>query len=494
MRVTIRSLICIVLSCDALIDVSRSYAVIESDRPPPDDRQFVSPIVDATIANISSRMRDPLLARIFSNCLPNSLDTTILSSNQENPSTFVITGDIHAMWLRDSTNQVLPYLRFANHDLKLRKMLCGVIQQQAEQVLEDPYSNAFNQFPSGGGHRHDVRYPPLKHIVFEGKYELDSLASVLKLASSYYAATKDHTCFLLNDKRVLRAVEIILKTIIAEQESSADNVSVASYIFQRKTEVATDTLMLQGRGAPGKKCGLSKSYFRPSDDSNTFPFSIPSNAFASVELHRIALTLKAVYPGDDLAAGLSLKSSNLAEELSDAIMEHGVQDGHFVYEIDGLGNSIFMDDANVPSLLSFPYIGFTSTNNSLYRATRAKVLSSANAYYFSGREGSGVGGPHVGMDQIWPMAIIIQALTSVDDKEITECLEILRNTTADTYFMHESFDCENAKSFTRPWFAWANSMFGELILMLAEHRPHLIFVAPIGDDDYLIRSPIQPLE
>ncbi|XXQ35839.1 Glycoside hydrolase family 125 protein [Plasmodiophora brassicae] len=449
---------------------------VDDDRPAPEDRRFVSDAVEKAIHDIAGRMRDRVLARIFTNCLPNTLDTTVLDFNDDTPSTFVITGDIEAMWLRDSTNQVLPYTRFAREDGRLRRMLCGVIQRQAEMVVADPYANAFNANASGHGWSRDQRRPPMSDIVFEGKYELDSLAAVLKLANQYYASTSDRTCFTLNDNRFLRAATTIVDTITNEQSSTANNVDDATYLFQRETTVATDTLMLQGRGAPGKRTGMSKCYFRPSDDSNTFPFSIPSNAMACVELRKLSALLLTVYGDNAEATRLASRAVLLSGEIADAIDQHGtVQGQYYAYEVDGFGNYVFMDDANIPSLLSLPLLGFVTTQSALYKATRARVLSSHNPYWFSGSAGAGVGGPHVGMGQIWPMGIIVQALTSDDDEEIATCLQTLRSTTAGTFFMHESFDKDDCHKFSRPWFSWANSLFGELILRLADEKPHLIF-------------------
>jgi meiotically up-regulated gene 157 (Mug157) protein len=133
-----------------------------------------------------------------------------------------------------------------------------------------------------------------------------------------------------------------------------------------------------------------------------------------------------------------------------------------------------MDDANVPSLLSLPYLGCCASDDPLYLRTRAFVLSDHNPYYFRGTEGAGIGGPHAGMDRIWPLGLIMQALTSRDDDEIVRVLETLKSTHAGTGFMHEAFHKDAAEEYTRSWFAWANTLFGELVLTVLRERPHLL--------------------
>lgn len=165
------------------------------------------------------------------------------------------------------------------------------------------------------------------------------------------------------------------------------------------------------------------------------------------------------------------------------------------YEVDGFGNALFMDDANVPSLLSLPYLGWVARDDPLYlvrrarvcgclcvcsltgfaQATRRAVLSNAtNPFFFQGAQYAGVGSPHTDTWSIWPMALAVQALTATEDAEITRCLQQLVAGSAGTLFMHESFDVAAPATFSRPWFAWANSLFGELVLELYAQRPHLL--------------------
>jgi len=269
-------------------------------------------------------------------------------------------------------------------------------------------------------------------------------------------------------------VEAILDTINVQQAGTDEDFDSPAYTFKRQTDVASDTLINKGRGVPAKRCGMSKSYFRGSDDATRLPFNVPANAFAVVELERVVTLLDALG-----YSTLAITAQALAAEINESILTHGViqgsQGAYFAYEVDGFGSNYFMDDANIPSLLSLPYLGYVEQDNPVYLQTRKMVLSNRNPWFFKGSAGEGVGGPHQGTSMIWPMAIIMRALTSTDDDEIVDCLNMLASTNADMFFMHESFHRNNARDFTRPWFSWANSLFGQLIIKLAEERPHLIF-------------------
>jgi hypothetical protein len=452
-------------------------ALTNGGRPPPNQRKFVSKVIDQLIVNITGRMKDPVLAELFTNCLPNTLDTTVMNFTTVGglPDTFVVTGDIPAMWLRDSTNQVFPYLPYAKQDPTLQKMLLGVVFRQAKSVLIDTYANAFIDTyldvtsPWAG----DDRQPPMDpELVWEGKYELDSLAAFFKLSYYYYFFTNDTTH--LTNPTWRAAVYRAVNTIKVQQKGTAQDVPPA-YYFQRDTTEPTDSL-IHGMGAPSNYTGMSKSHFRPSDDSHTLPFPIAANSMAVVAL----LDLASLFDGPANNASFATELKQLAAEIQQGITKYGIIDHPtygqiFAYEVDGFGSAYSMDDANIPSLLSLPYLGACAVNNSLYQNTRKFVLSQSNPYYFTGKVASGIGGPHVGIGYIWPMAIVMQAQTSVDDNEVVQCLNWLKTSSAGTGFMHESFNCNNANDFTRSWFAWANSQFGHLILTLAEEKPYLIF-------------------
>ena len=168
---------------------------------------------------------------------------------------------------------------------------------------------------------------------------------------------------------------------------------------------------------------------------------------------------------------LARECLDLAEEVEAALKKYAVvehpQFGKiYAFEVDGFGNRFLMDDANVPSLLAMPYLGDVDRNDPVYENTRRFVWSEANPYFFRGTAGEGIGGPHIGYDMIWPMSIMMKAFTSTDDAEIKDCIEMLMTTDAGTGFMHESFHKDNPQKFTRAWFAWQNTLFGELILKL----------------------------
>eukprot|EP00128_Syssomonas_multiformis_P014788 Colp12_sorted_trinity150504_noHs@29573 len=458
----------------AVISGIRSDATFGLQRPPPEERKFISPAVEEAITSIASRMLDKDLANIFANCLPNTLDTTVLSfTNGSQARAFVITGDIPAMWLRDSTNQVLPYIAFANKDENLKQFLCGVIREQAVGINHDPFANAFN--PDKGGHEdhaNDLRVPPMTPKVFEGKYELDSLAAFLKLSWQYFNETKDTSCF---DADWLTAAETTIATIKKMQAGSLEEFAEPAYKFQRETFVATDTLPVGGRGIPAKRCGLSKCMFRPSDDAVSLPFLVPANAMAAVELEHVTVVLEALGRKESAKAAADL-AHELRHSLEKEARQHHPRHGEvYAYEVDGYGGRVFMDDANIPSLLSLPYLGYVDRFDHVYRNTRALVLSDSNPYFFSGPAGQGVGGPHIGLNYVWPMGIIMQALTAIDDAEVVWCLQQLKRASAGSGFMHESFSVNDVNDYTRSWFAWANTLFGELILTLATERPHLLF-------------------
>jgi len=393
------------------------------------------------------------------------------------------------LWLRDSMNQVLPYMRFARDDAPLQNMLCGLVRRQTSSVLLDPWANSFNFNASGQGNQDDVRQPPMTAAVYEGKYELDSLAAFLKLSRSYWEHTGDEACFEGSDGGTswLKAVDSALRVIEWNQQSTAEESEVGWwYMFQRETVVGTDTLMQSGRGPPAGRCGLSKSYFRASDDGQTFPFHIPANAMAVVELRHMSNMLNELSL-DDTRTQLSIASQAeaLSAELASAIEQFGIMtpENKFAYEVDGEGSSYFMDDANVPSLLSLPYLGFIDKAAGTYQRTRAKVLSPSNPFFFNGTAGQGVGGPHVGFNAIWPMSIIMRALTALEgddgDREIMDCLDMLKASSNGSGFLHESFDSNNVSEFTRSWFSWVNGLFGELIIQLLNERPWLVLAASI---------------
>jgi len=435
----------------------------ESCRPAPADRLFVSEAVEAKIAEVESMLQNPKLRWMFANCFPNTLDTTVHFREDEegNPDTFVYTGDIHAMWLRDSGAQVYPYVKLAPHDEALRKLIAGVIRRQFKQIAIDPYANAFNDGPTGGGWMSDLT--EMKPELHERKWEIDSHCYPVRLAYAYWKETGDTSVF---DAHWLAAINLTLKTFREQQRYEGHG----PYTFQRRTERQLDTKCCSGYGNPVKPCGLIASSFRPSDDATTFEFLIPSNFFAVSILRKAAEILTEVNHEDKLAEECLDLADEVARALrKHAIVRHPVHGRIYAFEVDGFGNALMMDDANAPSLLSLPYLcDNLSFKGWVYKRTRRFVWSRSNPYFFKGEKGEGIGGPHIGYDMAWPMSLIMKALTSRKDREIKKCVELLMSTDAGTGFMHESFHVDNPHVFTRPWFAWQNTLFGELVLTLIE--------------------------
>ena len=431
-----------------------------SQRPAENDRLFRSDAVEAKIKEVSSMLTNPRLAWMFTNCFPNTLDTTVHfgKDDEGNPRTFVYTGDIHAMWLRDSGAQVWPYVQLANDDPHLKEMLAGVINCQFSLIGIDPYANAFNDGPTGTGWQKDrTKMDPNLH---ERKWEIDSDCYPIRLAYQYWKTTGDTSVF--GDKWIL-AITRILQTFREQQRKDGHG----PYTFQRETTAQLDTKSNGGKGNPVRPVGLIASAFRPSDDATTFEFLIPSNFFAVTSLRKAAEILEEVNENPTLAH----ECWSLANEVAGALKKHATYKhpkygNIYAFEVDGFGNRLLMDDANVPSLLAMAYLGDVDLNDRVYQNTRRFVWSEDNPYFFKGKVAEGIGGPHIGYDMIWPMSIMMKAFTSRDDAEIKWCIETLMRTDAGTGFMHESFHKDDASKFTRKWFAWQNTLFGELILKL----------------------------
>jgi hypothetical protein len=438
-----------------------------SQRPPAAQRNFTSDAVEATITAVKRDIADPELGWLFENCFPNTLDTTVRYREiAGKPDTFVITGDINAMWLRDSTAQLWPYLPLAKSDPKLQRLLAGVIRRQTKCILIDPYANAFNDGPTGSPWAKDLT--TMKPELHERKWEIDSLCSPVRLAHGYWKATGDASCF---DEDFRRASALIVKTFGEQQRLTGPG----PYKFQRSSPVASDSLPNNGYGNPARPNGLICSGFRPSDDACLFPYLVPSNLFAQYALDQLAEIHSTVLNDAGFARECTAFAQQLKEAIAaNAIVDHPKHGRIYAYEVDGYGGRLLMDDANVPSLLSLPYVGNWAPNDPLYRSTRSFVLSDDDMYFYSGRAAKGLGGPHSGLNMIWPLGLIIQAITSEDDREIASCLATLKATHAGTGFMHESFHKDDPKRFTRKWFAWANTMFGELILKVHAERPALL--------------------
>ncbi|MDR1336013.1 MAG: glycoside hydrolase family 125 protein [Tannerella sp.] len=452
-------------------DNARVYV---SKRPDVEKRLFVSQAVEAEIRTVKKLLTNLRLAWMFENCFPNTIDTTVhyrLSGVYDScdadghhyqvdgeDDTFVYTGDIHAMWLRDSGAQVYPYVQLANRDEKLKRMLRGVILRQFKCILLDPYANAFNDGATGGEWMSDNT--DMKPELHERKWEIDSLCYVIRLAHHYWKITGDTGIF---GREWERAIALVLQTFREQQKKNGHG----PYTFTRKTDRQLDTMSNNGMGNPVKPVGLIASAFRPSDDATNFQFLIPSNFFAVTSLRKASEILTLINRNTALATECSALASEVAAALKQyAICNHPKYGQIYAFEVDGFGNQLLMDDANVPSLLAMAYLGDVDINDPVYQNTRRFVWSEDNPYFFRGKAGEGIGGPHIGYDMIWPMSIMMKAFTSQDDAEIKSCLEMLIKTDAGTGFMHESFHKDDPSHFTREWFAWQNTLFGELIIKL----------------------------
>lgn len=421
---------------------------------------FYSEAIDKEIKRVQRLLRkNEKLAMMFGLCFPNTLETTVhYSQKYHDDDTFIYTGDISAMWLRDSGAQVWPYIQFANKDEKLRKMLRGTILRQLRLICIDPYANAFNDGATGDGWQSDNT--EMNDNVFERKYEIDSSCYPIRLAYEYWRVTGDSSVF---GELWRKAITNVLKVFRDQQRMDGKG----EYRFLRSSDRAYDTLGWLGIGSPVKPVGLIASAFRPSDDATILPFLVPSNFMAVSSLRKAAEILSKVNKDPMLADECTL----LADEVHNALMKYAVVDHPkygkiYAYEVDGFGNHLLMDDANVPSLLGMGYLGDVSLDDSIYQNTRRFVWSDDNPCFFRGKVGEGIGGPHVGYDMIWPMSIMMRVFTSRDDAEIRKCMRMLMTTDAGTGFMHEAFHKDDASNYTRPWFAWQNSLFGELVLKL----------------------------
>lgn len=413
------------------------------------------PAIDRLIARVSEQLAHrPRLVRMFQQCFPNTLETTV--NWQEDQSAFVITGDIPAMWLRDSSAQVRPYIRLAAEDPEIRKLVAGLIRSQTRCLLHDPYANAFNAAPNGNGHQTDCTV--MTPWIWERKFELDSLCYPVQLCHDYVSATGDESVL---DEHVHQALHRIVKVMRTEQEHDA----LSSYRFERENcYLPSDTLPFGGRGTRTNFTGMVWSGFRPSDDACRFGYHIPSNMFAAVILGHLADFARDRYRDLELAA----EADALRKDIEFGIETYGVVEHPrfgriYAFETDGFGHFNLMDDANVPSLLSIPYLGYRSADDELYRHTRAFVLSPENPHYATGRFARGVGSPHTPKGYVWHIGLIMQGLTSDAPEERDALIDMLESTTNGTDYMHESFDPDDPSRFTRSWFAWANSLFGEFV-------------------------------
>ncbi|CAF1079571.1 unnamed protein product [Adineta steineri] len=450
-------------------------------RRPIEKRRFTSTAVESLIEEIKKNIKNKELAWLFENCFPNTLDTTVdfdvKAASEKHPDTYVITGDIDAMWLRDSSAQVNPYLPLIRNDPKLRQLIEGVLLRQCMFVQRDPYANAHYKDTSRTSEWKQMDLTEMRPGVHERKWELDSLCYVLRLMHSYWKEVDhDLTFFRENEQTFKTTIRIILQTMKEQQRFNGSG----PYTYQRQGH-PTDP-----RGRHSKPNGLIHTFFRPSDDLQLYPYLIPSQFFAHHTLNLLLeLVKKLEWTADfnnDILSLTSVLHDILFNDKMTNNSETSITVSHtkygfiYSYETDGLGHTNLMDDSNIPSLLSLPYLcpNDIPKNHSIYQNTRKFVLSTDNPWFFKGAALEGNGGPHVGPSMAWPLAIIMRGLTTNDDEEIRSCIKMLQKSHANTGFMHESIDVNNPRHFTRSWFAWANSLFGEFIWKIYREKPHLL--------------------
>ncbi len=396
---------------------------------------------------------NPKWGEIFSNCFANTLLTTV--KRLEDNTTFLLTGDIPAMWLRDSTAQVRPYLPIAKDDADLAEMIAGLVKRQFFYINMDPYANAFNEEANNAGHQDD--HTEMTPWIWERKYEIDSLCYPVQLAYLLYKATGDTAHF---NQDFQDGVTKILTVWETEQDHSQ-----SPYNFERDTWREEDTLTHRGKGTPVAKTGMTWSGFRPSDDRCIYGYLVPSNMFAVVVLDYLVEIYTDILPQPEVVARARKLKNDIDAGIKEfAQVNNAAGETIFAYEVDGLGNYSIQDDSNVPSLMAAPYLGYCDETDPVYLATRKTLLSKENPYYYEGKFAKGIGSSHTPENYIWPIAVSIEGMTTSDKSEKKRILDMLAATTGDTGLMHEGVNVDNPDEFTREWFSWANMMFCELVM------------------------------
>ncbi|EPI01527.1 hypothetical protein D920_00428 [Enterococcus faecalis 13-SD-W-01] len=389
----------------------------------------------------------------FNAAFANTLLTTV--KRHEDGTTFLLTGDIPAMWLRDSTAQVRPYLYLAKQDEDLADMIAGLVKKQFYYINIDPYANAFNETENHAGHQDD--HTEMNGWIWERKYEIDSLCYPIQLAYLLYKNTGRTEQF---NAEFEAGVKKILEVFTIEQ-----NHEHSTYRFVRETDRKEDTLINDGMGAKVAETGMTWSGFRPSDDACKYGYLIPSNMFAVVVLGYLETIFTSILKNDELKQ----KAVQLKEEIQKGIQNHAFTKNSqgetvYAYEVDGLGSASIMDDSNIPNLISAPYLGYIESNDEQYLQTRKTLLSKENPYYYSGKYASGIGSSHTPENFVWPIAMAVEGLTSNDKKEKERILNQLTAIDAGTNLMHEGVNVDDPNEYTREWFSWANMMFCELVM------------------------------
>lgn len=418
--------------------------------------------IEKIFQSVEKMLKDePKIFEMFKNCYANTLNTTV--KKMADGTTYVITGDIPAMWLRDSTAQLRPYLVAAKEEPEIADILIGLSKRQLSCIRIDAYANAFNEQDNGNCWEHDET--EMNGWVWERKYEVDSLCYPLQLAYLIWKNTGRTDHFNEGFKAGAEKIIEVFRTEQYHEEKSP-------YHFIRRNTYFKDTLSREGKGAlvkPG--IGMTWSGFRPSDDACIYGYLVPSNMFASVVLGYLEEIAEEVFHDIELKN----MANALKKEIYEGIESYGItRTGEFgevyAYETDGYGQYNLMDDANVPSLLSMEYIGYKGKDRKVAENTRRFILSEANPYYYAGRKAAGIGSSHTPTRYIWHIALAMEGLTEKAKEKKLEILRLLAETSGGTGLMHEGFHADDDTRYTREWFSWANAMFSELVLDYCGYR------------------------
>ncbi len=437
----------LVMLCeDHLIRVKNEYNLVWAEKQP----DAMLDRVEEYRARLSS---NPKLAELYGNAYLYSIRTVM--DRCDDGTYYGFGGDIHGMWLRDSSTQVTHYLPLAK-DAVVGEILEGVLRRQLMYIGIDPYANAFNRAENGNGHIDDE--PLQSKWVFERKYEIDSLCYPIRLLYLFWKSSG-------REELIREKLEETARIIVDQWRVEQHHMEKSPYRFIRPhPPVPWDTIPNNGLGSPVAYTGMTWCAFRPSDDGCTYGYLTASEMFAVVVLGYMAEMLEKVCGN----AALAKECLDLRAEIDEGIkkyciIEHETYGRIYACETDGMGHYSLIDDANVPSLISIPYIGYADADDEVYQNTRRFLLSEENPFYFVGTHAKGIGSRHTPDNYIWHLSLVMQGLTSNDPAEKRELLDMIVSTDAGTGYLHEGFDVDHPENYTRDWFPWPNALFAEFV-------------------------------